>query len=45
MKKNYVAPWAEALEICEHDIITTSISVSNNVNGNDDSGDFGSLFG
>lgn len=45
MKKNYVAPWAEALEICERDIITTSISVSNNLGGNDDRGDFDSLFG
>ena len=45
MKKNYTAPWAEMLEICEHDMITTSISVSSNLDGNDDRGDFDSLFG
>ena len=45
MKKDYIAPWAEMLEMGECDIITVSISLSENQNGNDDSGDFDSLFG
>jgi len=45
MKKAYKAPFAEMLELGESDIITTSISLSNNQNGNDDGGDFYFLFG
>ena len=45
MKKEYIAPWAEAQELGARDIITASITLSSNKNANDDGGDFSSLFG
>ncbi len=45
MKKNYISPMAEVLEISDQDILTASIILSNNPNGADDGGDFDRLFG
>ncbi len=44
MKQNYTMPWAEIVELNEEDILTTSISLKNNQNGDDDGGDFLDLF-
>ena len=44
MKQNYTMPWAQIVELDEKDIITTSISLKNNQNGDDDGGDFLDLF-
>ena len=45
MKKEYSAPWAETLKISDKDIMSLSISLSDNKNGDDDGGEFDKLFG
>ena len=45
MKKEYIAPWAEKVELDGKDIMFTSITLSKNTKGDDDGGNFDELFG
>ena len=45
MKKEYIAPWAEKVELDSRDIMITSFILSGNKNGDDDGGEFDEMFG